>query len=188
MKELLERFLPQNWENLDLLLNITVIVAVLWLITNIFIIWRRKQTNLTPVDAPRASSKAQPDFLSVDKKADKAAKKRGDQYARSLDERERAEAESMAAAQQSSEAIKQAGVLRKFLGYATIALSLVSLIVVLLGSIMPTSAVGKLMGDYEVEGRISDVFQKHPIAIVVTILVMVFLLASQSLMRSNSRN
>ena len=98
MKELLERFLPQNWENLDLLLNITVIVAVLWLITNIFIIWRRKQTNLTPVDAPRASSKAQPDFLSVDKKADKAAKKRGDQYARSLDERERAEAESMAAA------------------------------------------------------------------------------------------
>ena len=94
----------------------------------------------------------------------------------------------MAAAQQSSEAIKQAGVLRKFLGYATIALSLVSLIVVLLGSMMPTSAVGKLMGDYEVEGRISDVFQKHPIAIVVTILVMVFLLASQSLMRSNSRN
>ena len=186
MRHSLERFLPQNWENLDLLLNITVIVAVLWLVTNIFIIWRRKQTNLTPVDAPRAKRKAQPDFLSIDKKADKAAKERGDQYARELDDREREEQQKLAAAQQADHTIANASLFRTVLGYATIALSLISLLVILVGSLMPTSGLGKMMGDYEVEGRLSDVFQQHPIAIVVTILILAFLLATQTLRRDAS--
>ena len=51
MQETLDRIPPEAWPLIDLLLNVTMIVAAVWLAITIFVLWRRQASNLTPVTA-----------------------------------------------------------------------------------------------------------------------------------------
>ncbi len=74
-------FSPENWQTTDWVLAITLLVLVVWMLQMLFVYWRRRQTNLTPVDVPSKNNDAQPDFLHIDKKARNEALKRGDRFA-----------------------------------------------------------------------------------------------------------
>ncbi|MDB4778103.1 hypothetical protein OAG68_01475 [bacterium] len=159
------RFIPENWSiDVDLLISVTVGVALIWLALTIFIYWRRSSTNLTPVDVPKANPDAQPDFLSVDKKKQKAALKRGDEYARQLAK----------ANQENRDPSQPTPVrwLRKAAGYAALFLAMVLVATVAMGCIWPDSYVGELLSEYSAENRLADIIQSNPISLIVALLVI----------------
>ena len=80
------------------LFQITVAVAALWLALSLFVYWRRRAANLTPVTAPRMSKDAQPEFLKVDHKAREAAIERGEAFENQLEIREAEERRAAEAA------------------------------------------------------------------------------------------
>src|SRR5687768_3481576 len=92
MQNVLDRIPPEAWPLVDRLIPITVAVAAIWLALSIFVYWRRRAANLTPVTAPRRNKDAQPDFLNVDHKARREAIERGEAFERELEEREAEEA------------------------------------------------------------------------------------------------
>lgn len=156
----------RGWMNIDLLLNLTMIVTAIWLILNIFIYWRRSVTNLTPVEAPSPNSRTQPAFLSRDRKARKKALRRGDAYAKSLTKRERRELRQQNASSPSN--------LSRILGYLACAAALISLATVLIGCLLPQSLPGQWMSHYSSNGRLTEIIQTKPIAIIVCLFVTGF--------------
>ena len=148
--------------NVDLMINASAALLLTWLAMALFVYWRRKTTNLTPVDVPSAKKNAQPDFLSVDKKARKAAMKRGDKYARELDRRERLEGVDF----QQSRMLRASRVC----GFIALTLCVVTLGTIVAGSIWPDSFVGQLLSHYSTEGRVTEVLRAHPVPLVIAML------------------
>ncbi len=156
-----------QWSQVDYLMYGTIAAAAVWLILTLLVHWRRSITNLTPVDAPRANRKAQPDFLSVDKKKQKKALKRGAEHERMLDKRERAEAKA--------DLIAAGGftIWQMLLGYLTLLLSVICLFVILAGSIWPESAIGNVLSQFPTQDRLMEVIQAHPIALLVSTFAVI---------------
>lgn len=153
--------LPENWTNVDVLLKSTVIAGMAWLVLTVFIYWRRSVTNLTPVDVPSPNPDAQPDFLSIDHAKRKSALKRGDQFERTLYNRERV-----------AEGHTTARMVRTICGYLALALSVLSLVTVISGSIWPDSLAGRLLADVSRDGRLVEVIKAHPIALSVSLFAV----------------
>lgn len=159
------RFIPDWALDIDLLINGTAIAAGVWLALAIFIYWRRQQTNLTPVDVPSANPAAQPDFLSVDKKKQMAALKRGDEYARSL------EKANDPRAQKRHDAFYW---VKKTVGYAALVLAFLLIVVVAIGCAFPESYLAQLLNDYSAENRLADIIQSNPISLLIALLVVLY--------------
>ena len=113
-------FSPQTWQLADWALVITLLVLVAWIAQTLFVYWRRRQTNLTPVDAPSVNREVEPDFLHVDKKARREALKKGDRFAKKLDREEKRASNSPASKW-----------CNRFLGLTTVILAVVSIILFL---------------------------------------------------------
>ena len=143
-----------------------MIVTTIWLILNIFIYWRRSVTNLTPVEAPSSNSKAQPRFLSLDKRARKRALKRGDAHAETLTRRERQELRQQTGSSPFG--------LGRILGYLACTAAAVSLITVLIGCLFPQSLPGQWMSRYSGNDRLVEIIQARPIAMIVCLFVIGF--------------
>lgn len=159
------RFIPSNWPiDVDLLINITVGIALVWLALTIFVYWRRASTNLTPVDVPSVNPDAQPDFLRVDKKKRKAALKRGDDYVRELEQANRKPSHPIRS--------QPLGWIKTILGYAVFALAAILIGTVAAGCIWPDSYVGQLLSEYSAENRLADIVQSNPISLIVALLVV----------------
>ncbi len=168
MQNVVDRVPPEAWPFIDRLFEATVAVAAIWLALSIFVYWRRRATNLTPVTAPRRSKKAQPDFLEVDHKARRAAMERGEAFERELQAREAEEARSGEAA-----GLRTAMTGTRLAKLATIIMSVFTLVTMIVGSILNIGKMGELMQTYSTTERIAAVIREHPVGSTVAVIVIV---------------
>lgn len=159
----------EAWPLIDTMLRISLVVTALWLVLNIFIYLRRRASNLTPVHAVRKNKKSEPDFLSVDKKARKAAIKRGDELEKDLDERDAEEARARARAKRGKPSLGQ-----RLASMLTFLMSFFTLATMIFGAIFQISRMGEVMQEYSTAERVSAVVQTHPISVSVAALVIIY--------------
>jgi hypothetical protein len=163
MEQTLEQIPPEAWPIIDLLFNLTMAAAGIWLAVTAFVIWRRHASNLTPVNAAERSSKAQPDFLKVDQKAREEAIERGDKYDKVLDRRDAAEAASR---------LKPAKSAQKAAGLAAFVMSVFTVMSVISSSIFTVTHVGNLANEFSAWDRARAIIENHPIAFTVCVLII----------------
>lgn len=163
MEQTLEQIPPEAWPIIDLLFNLTMAAAGIWLAVTAFVIWRRHASNLTPVNAAERSSKAQPDFLKVDQKAREEAIERGDKFEKVLDRRDAAEAASR---------LKPAKSAQKAAGLAALIMSIFTIMSVVTSSVFTMAGVGQIAGDFSTWDRARAIIEAHPIAFTVCVLII----------------
>lgn len=166
--DVLDRIPPDAWPLIDRMFQITVAVAAVWLALTLFVYWRRRAANLTPVTAPRRNKDAQPEFLNVDHKARKEALERGEAFERQLQVRE---AEEARAAERAALGKATSG--RRLAKLASLVMSVFTLATLILGSIGNIGRMGEYMQQLSAPERIVEVIGNHPIGTTVLVLVIV---------------
>lgn len=163
----LDRIPPDAWPLLDLLFKATIAAAAIWLALSLFVYWRRRAANLTPVTAPSRSKAAQPDFLNVDHAARREAIERGEAFERQLEIREAEERRTAAAA-----ALKPATTGRRLAKIVTFIMSVFTLGTAVVGSIMDVSRMSGHLEQLSAPERLMEIIRAHPIgtAVVVTVI------------------
>ena len=169
MDEALNQIPPEAWPLVELLLNTTMVSVAIWIAVTIFVWWRRRASNLTPVNAAQANDNAAPDFLSVDKKARDQAEKRGEAFDKALEEEERAAAMAAARGGRTQRTMSQ-----RLAGLLSFFMSLFTLATMIFGAIWQVSRMGQLMEEYSTVERIATVVQNHPVSFSVAALVIGF--------------
>jgi hypothetical protein len=163
MPETLEQIPPEAWPLIDLMFNLTLAAAGIWLAIVAFVIWRRHASNLTPVLSPSKKDSAQPDFLKVDKEARKDAIARGEKYDRELARQEQEEAEGK----------QKPPLAQRIASAVTFFMSLFTLATMLLGAVTQVTRMGEVMTQYSTSERLMAVVREHPIGITVVVLVII---------------
>lgn len=163
MEQTLEQIPPEAWPIVDLLFNVTMAAAGVWLAITAFVIWRRHASNLTPVNAAERSQKAQPDFLKVDRKAREEAIERGDNYEKVLDRRDVAEAASR---------LKPAKSAQKMAGFTALVMSIFSIMSVVSSSVFTVTSSGQMAGEFSTWERARAIAENHPIALTVCVVII----------------
>jgi TRAP-type C4-dicarboxylate transport system permease small subunit len=165
MDQTLESIPPEAWPIIDLLFNITMAAAGIWLAVTAFVIWRRHASNLTPVNAAERNRKAQPDFLKVDQKAREEAIERGDAFEKVLDRRDAAEAKA-------ASRLRPARKAQKIASFAALIMAIFSIMSVVTSSIFTVTNVGRLAGDFSTWDRAQEIIGAHPIAFTLCVLII----------------
>lgn len=171
MNETLDRIPPEAWPIIDILFNVTMAAAGIWLAITVFVVWRRRASNLTPVHAASRSGKAQPDFLKVDQKAREAAIKRGELHEAALDERDAAEARAAKAAAAAAER-GPVTLAQRIAGLAAFIMSVFTLVSIVVSSVFTIARMGDYVAEYTAWDRISAIFMQHPIAFTVCVVII----------------
>ncbi len=166
MEQTLESIPPEAWPIIDLLFNITMAAAGIWLAVTAFVIWRRHASNLTPVNAAEKSRKAQPDFLKVDQKAREEAIERGDTFEKVLDQRDAAE-------ERAASRLRPARKAQKVASLAALIMAVFSILSVFTSSVFTVAGAGKIAGDFATWERAREIIGSHPIAFTVCVLIIV---------------
>ncbi|MFN3313820.1 MAG: hypothetical protein ACK46Q_10165 [Hyphomonas sp.] len=176
MNETLDRIPPEAWPIIDILFNVTMAAAGIWLAITVFVVWRRHSSNLTPVHAASRSRKAQPDFLKVDHKARAAAIKRGEAHEAGLDMRDaeeaKAEAAAAAAAAAAAKVKEPATFAQRIAGLVTFLMSLFTLISIIVSSVFTITRMGDYVGEYTAWERFTAIILQHPIAFTICLLII----------------
>lgn len=167
MNEAIEQIPPEAWPLLELLLNVTVVSAAVWLTLTVFIWWRRSASNLTPVNAARKNKKAEPDFLSVDRKGRAQAEARGEAYDKELEKEERAAAKADARGGRT-----QTQLVQKLAGLVSLFMSLFALVSMIAGSILQVSRLGGMVKDYSTVDTITTIIRENPVSFSVVAVVI----------------
>lgn len=164
--DITDKIPPEAWPFIDSLFTITLVLTIIWVVLSVFLMWRRRASNLTPVNAASKSKAAQPDFLSVDQKSRQAAIERGEGFDKELERRERSEAgEPKKSALSMSQQIAS---------IITFLMSLFTLATMIYGAIFQVSRMGMLMQEYSSVERIYTIVERHPIAFVFASMVVIF--------------
>lgn len=167
MNEAIEQIPPEAWPLIELLLNITVVSAAVWLVLTVFIWWRRSASNLTPVNAARKNQKAEPDFLSVDRKGRAQAEARGEAFDKELEKEERAAAKAAARGGRT-----QTNLVQKLAGFVSLFMSLFALASMIAGSIWQVSRLGGMMKNYSTVDAITKIIRENPVSFSIAALVI----------------
>ena len=165
VQDAIDRIPPDAWPLIDIAAKVTVVIAVVWIFLALVAWWRRRAYNLTIASTAKRNKDAQPDFLTVDKKAREAAIERGAAHEAALTERER------------QEAIAAAGGLTKGSHVARIAALLMSLFTLacsIMGVVGNVGAMEKSVQNLTASGKIQYIIQQHPIATVIIVLVIAY--------------
>jgi len=141
---------------------VNVVVAAIWVMLTLVVYMRRKASNLTPVTAADAQKSAAPDFLNVDHKARQAQIARGEAFEKELSKREAAEAAEGHKAQQAS-------LWRRLAGFATLLISVFSLVSTAIGVIGQVDRIG---GALKQADQLGVILQKYPIPFAVCAFVI----------------
>lgn len=142
----------------------TALVGGLWIVLWLFILWRRKASNLTSATGAKVQKDAAPDFLSVDREKRQAQIKAGEAYDKKLTEREVAEAAGRAAKPEP----KELTMAERFARLASALFAVFSL---------ATTIVGALNQAQGLEGagqKFADIATQHPIAMAIAAFVIAF--------------
>lgn len=166
MQDRLQRIIPETWTVLDVLFTLTFIAAAIWLVSAIFVMWRRHASNLTPVNAAHKNRKAQPDFLSVDKAARAEAIARGEGFDKELERREREEARMATAA------VKGAEKGQSIAGWVSFILAVVSLLTGLLGVVFNMVRLEGMTSEFGSLDRIVGLFKTYPVSSAVVVIII----------------
>jgi len=169
MEDAINSIPPEAWPMITILLNVTVLVTALWLVWTIFIVWRRRASNLTAIRGANPNKSATPDFLSVDAKARKAALQRGEAYEDVLTERDKDEERAERLAQRKRETM-----ISRFGRLVSFAMALFSLATMISGTMFQVSIMGRYMEQYSAGERLMAVIQEHPVGVAVTVGVILF--------------
>ena len=169
MEEVLQQVPPEAWPLIDTLFNMTLLFTGLWLAWTIFVMWRRSASNLTSISGASPNKRANPDFLSVDQKARRDALKRGDEFEKDLDNRERDEARELKKkARRQESAISRIGRLVSFF------MALFSVATMISGTIFQVTIMGRYWEQYSAGERLAYVIKEHPIGVAVTAAVILY--------------
>lgn len=171
LQETLQQIPPEAWPIIDILFNVTMAAAGIWLALTVFVIWRRHASNLTPVNATSRNHKAQPDFLKVDQKARAEAIKRGDAHEKALDRRD---AEEVRAEAKANSALRRKPLTfaQRLAGLVTFVMSVFTLFSIVTTSIFTVSRMGDMVGEMSAVDRMVAIVMAHPIAVSVCLLII----------------
>ena len=164
-----EQIPPEAWYWIDLLFNLTMAAAGIWLAATVFVIWRRSASNLTPVSDVDKNRRAQPDFLSVDEKARKEAMARGEAFDRELDKRDREEAADLRRG-----ARRKASPMQRVAGLVSLFMAVFTLLSMIVSTIWQIGFMGRILEQYAPGERLMVVVQKHPIGVTIAVLVIAY--------------
>ncbi|KCZ55602.1 hypothetical protein HY29_11845 [Hyphomonas beringensis] len=167
MQETLNQIPPEAWPFIDLMFNLTMAAAGIWLGITVFVLWRRHASNLTPVNSAEKSRKAQPDFLKVDHKARAEAIKRGEAFEKELDQRDIAERKAEAKRRKG-----KVGLLQRLSGIVALVMSLFTIVSIIYGSIFSVTRMGEMMEEYSTTERMVTIIKTHPIAFSICVIVI----------------
>ena len=161
-------------EWLYVVLWINVLVAAIWVMLTLVVYMRRKASNLTPVNVADAKKSAAPDFLNVDHKARQAQIARGEAFEKDLSKREKAE-------DADGHKARQASWWRRLAGFATLLISVFSLVSTAIGVIGQVDRIG---GALKHTDQLGVIVQKYPIpfavcAFVISYYVVMFFVQKQ---------
>lgn len=156
------------WPLIDWLFTATIVFAVLWLVSVIFIAMRRNASGLTPVQAAQSRRDARPDFLDGDRKKRKQALERGDAYDRKLEKAE------TAAEQAKARAHKPLTATQKLLRLMSLVMAFFSLATLIGGAIFQVNYITGLLRNVSAGERILEIVQKHPIGVTVASIVILY--------------
>ncbi len=160
---------PQAWFWIDLLFNLTMAAAGIWLAMTVFVIWRRSASNLTPVNDVSKNERAQPDFLTVDEKARREAMARGEAFDRELDKRDRNEA-----AQLRRKGRHKRNAAQRIAGLVSLMMAVFTLLSMVVSTIWQIGFMGRVLEQYAPGERLFLVVQKHPIGVTIAALVIAY--------------
>jgi hypothetical protein len=160
-----EQYLPL----LDWAYTATIVFAVLWLATWIFIALRRNASDLTPVLAADYDPKARPDFLSINEKKRKEAIARGQSYDRELDKSEAAEAKKAARHAKTPLTLTQ-----RVLRLISLLMAVFSLATMIGGAIFQVTYITGLLKSIGAWERVVELVQKHPVGFSVAAIVILY--------------
>lgn len=181
MDQTLEKIPPEAWPIIEILFNVTMAAAGVWLALTVLVIWRRHSSNLTPVNAASRNKKAHPDFLKVDQKARAEAIKRGDMHEQALDRRDAAEAEAEARANAASRR-EPASFAQRIAGLVTFIMSVFTLLSIITSSVFTVSRMGDMMGGATAWDRVVAIVSAHPIAVTVCSVIILARIYTQFFM------
>jgi hypothetical protein len=146
----------------------TVIVTAVWLALVIFIVLRRRASNLTPIHA--ASRKdVKPAFLNVDHKKQADMKREGAAYDAELARREEDEESEKEA---KKKAKRPDTVMARIARVLSVIMSVFTLATMIGGVIFNVNYLGGMLREYSASDRFVAVVERYPIAVTVAALVI----------------
>lgn len=158
---------PEAWPLIDILFNITIVFAALWLVWTGFIWMRRRASNLTAIRGVSPNRKATPDFMSGDARARREAIKRGESFDKELERRDREDART-----EKRTARRKESLVGRIGRLITLAMALFSIATMISGTLFQVSIMGRYWEQYSASERIIGVIREHPIGVAVTVLVI----------------
>ncbi|WP_084395933.1 hypothetical protein [Henriciella aquimarina] len=169
MEDAINSIPPDAWPVITILFNVTCAVTALWLVWTVFVLWRRRASNLTTASGASPNRKATPDFLSIDEKAREEALKRGEAYETYLDKRDRDEARAAERERRRKETM-----ISRFGRLISFGMALFSLATMISGTMFQVSIMGRYWEQYSAGERLTRVVQEHPVGVTVTVAVILF--------------
>ncbi|MEM7492433.1 MAG: hypothetical protein AAF296_03570 [Pseudomonadota bacterium] len=179
VRNALEAVPPEAWPLIEILFNVTLVFTALWLGWTVFVAWRRSASNLTAIRGASANPAAEPDFLSVDKKARKEAIARGEAFDKELQRRDRDEA---AAARNAAR--KKETMLGRVGRLVSFGMALFSIATMISGTMFQVSIMGRYWEQYSASERLVSVIENHPIGVAVTVAVILYNIVTFVMKRS----
>jgi uncharacterized membrane protein YdbT with pleckstrin-like domain len=167
----IERIPPDAWPMIDLMFKITIGLLLVWIFLALVAWWRRRAYNLTVASTHGRSKQAQPDFLSVDKKAREKAIDRGEAHEEALDARDEAEAE---AAEALAAAGKPIGFAKRLAGFATTAMSIFTLLTAISGTVLNIGKMNDQVAELTASGKLEYLIKEHTFGVIVVLLIIAF--------------
>lgn len=165
VQDAIDRIPPEAWPLIDIVAKVTVAVALVWIFLALVAWWRRRAYNLTIASTAKRNKDAQPDFLTVDRKAREAAIERGAAHEAELTERERLEALAEAERKGLNKTTNLARLAALFMSLFTLACSI-------MGVVANVGAMEKSVQSLTASGKIQYIIAAHPIATVIVVLVI----------------
>lgn len=168
MNDAIDKIPPEAWPMIGLALNAAAIFAVIWVVISLFVYWRRRSSNLTPVEAARRRKSAQPDFLSVDHEKRAAALDRADAFESEL---QRREAEEVKTEEKANKPLSIFGLIARVL---SLLVSVFSLGTVITGTTWQVSRMSNMIKEYSTVERITAVVTTYPVSSCIAAIVILF--------------
>ena len=165
MTDTLDQIPPEAWPIIELLFNLTMAAAAVWLAATVFVMWRRYASNLTPVMAAEKNRKADPDFLKVDKKAREQAIRRGESFEKEL---QRREIEANTSGKRSA-----GSMIQHLSGLMALVVSASTLLSMLLGAYLSVFRMGEMWEGLSGADRLMELWDKYPVPIIISLIVLV---------------